>query len=153
MPSQLARHYTCRQLSHFRAAVVQTFPQDHFGRRGVGGCVSLLILPLSWYLEELHYQPDLLLLLHDEGFILLDVKLGCVQHVPPEDKPHHREVQCLQRISEPSALLLLQPHPGSLHVYPGPAELIEKLSMEKLGAYRKLLSFWGFSCCSTLCPD
>lgn len=118
--------------------MVQTFPQDHFGRRGVGGCVSLLILPLSWYLEELHYQPDLLLLLHDEGFILLDVKLGCVQHV----KPHHREVQCLQRISEPSALLLLQPHPGSLHVYPGPGELIEKLSMEKL--LQKVAELLGF---------
>lgn len=59
-----------------------------------------MIPPLSWDQEEPRYQPDLLFLLQDEEFFLLDVKFSCVQHGLLGDKPHqlgphHREVQCL----------------------------------------------------------
>lgn len=64
-----------------------------------------MIPTLSQCWEDPLYQLDLVFLLQDEEFFLLDVKLCCVEHGLLWDKPyqlgpHHREIQCLQRTSE-----------------------------------------------------
>lgn len=102
---------------------------------------------LSQCWEDPLYQLDLVFLLQDEEFFLLDVKLCCVEHGLLWDKPyqlgpHHREIQHLKRTSEtgekghqiqekkaPELPFLppLPPQPGGSYPFPGPGGLMESL--------------------------
>lgn len=127
---------------------------------GIWG-VLLMTLSLSQCWEDPLYQLDLVFLLQDEEFFLLDVKLCCVEHGLLWDKPyqlgpHHREIQCLQRTSEtgekgpraafpastPAWWLLSLPRTWGAHGEP-PMWLLLCGDKPEAEVSNKLLSFWS----------